>query len=95
MIEALAPSLVMLFAGILTIALWRSLLKLVLGMLSIELSVLLAAAVLLSDVPAAQWALVALALILSSSEAVLVAFVISLSRRYRIEDLDELSSLRG
>ncbi|MEL9940344.1 MAG: hypothetical protein QW632_04510 [Ignisphaera sp.] len=95
MIEALIPSLILFFAGIIAIIQWKNMLKTLIGFLSIELSILLLAAVLLSNLETAQWIIIVLTSLFGGGEAVLISFMISLARKFKIENIDELSSMRG
>lgn len=95
MIEALIPSLILFFAGIIAIIQWKNMLKTLIGFLSIELSIILLAAVLLSNLESAQWIIIVLTSLFGGGEAALISFMISLARRFKIENIDELSSMRG
>ncbi|MEM0027881.1 MAG: hypothetical protein QXD38_08160 [Ignisphaera sp.] len=93
--EALVPSLILFFAGVVAIIQWKNMMKILIGFLSIELSIILLAAVLLSNLETVQWIIIVLTSLFGGGEAALISFMISLARRFKIENIDELSSMRG
>ncbi|MEM0062801.1 MAG: hypothetical protein QXT53_04170 [Ignisphaera sp.] len=95
MMEALVPSLILFFAGVVAIIQWKNMMKILIGFLSIELSIILLAAVLLSNLETVQWIIIVLTSLFGGGEAALISFMISLARRFKIENIDELSSMRG
>ncbi|ADP77430.1 hypothetical protein Mfer_0631 [Methanothermus fervidus DSM 2088] len=91
---AFIPPLLLLYGGMATILFGKNIFRLILGISTIEISVILFASILISMFGFLQWIIIISASVLVASEAVLVAFIVSLSKRIKIREIDELKSLR-